>query len=62
MVVNMNYILKCKTVDTSSHNSFYGTECFVHHEKKNVIAVFNIIFCVGRESALSVLMRIVLKK
>jgi hypothetical protein len=27
-----------------SHNTFYGMECRVHRENKNVIAVFNIIF------------------
>jgi len=52
---------KVQNREISSHNSFYETERLVHHENKNVIAVFNIIFWVGRKTALYVLMRIILK-
>lgn len=53
---------KVQNREISSHNSFYEMERLVHHENKNVIAVFNIIFWVGRKTTLSVLMRIILKK
>jgi hypothetical protein len=46
--------------ESSSHNSLYEMECLVHHEK-NAIAVFD-IFCVGRKTAVSVLIRNILKK
>ena len=55
-------LFKMQKREISSHNSFYETECRVHHENKNAVAVFNIIFWVDRQTTLSVLMRIILKK
>jgi len=37
-------LFKMQKREISSHNSFYETECRVHHENKNAVAVFNIIF------------------
>jgi hypothetical protein len=53
---------KMRRSESTSHNSLYETECLMDHENKNTIAVFDIIFCVGKKTAQSVLTRSVLKK